>query len=107
MQSLNASALGKEAPISRLIPTNSIRGFGRHRRREAVGQVAWIGVAFSRRRRDVPRGRWRGSMIVGSAHRRRDSQRLVSCETVDTVVDALIHSRDATEPRSETTSAAI
>jgi len=40
-------------------------------------------------------------------HRRRDSQRLVSCETVDTGVDGLAHSRYATEPRSATRGGAI
>ena len=44
------------------------------------------------------------SRCKGRGRRRRDSQRLVSCEAVETVVDALIHSRDAAERRLETTS---
>jgi hypothetical protein len=44
-------------------------------------------------------------MIVGSLTGGAISHRLALCETVDTGVDGLAHSRYATKPRSETTGA--
>ena len=65
-------------------------------------QIAWIRVAFSRR----PTRRSPSSMVPDDRRLVFKLPPLVSYETVvDTVVDALIYSRDATEPRLEIPSA--